>query len=98
MMGSCREASPGKLGAFEDELFRNADMADVPVVAAIALAYVEGARTVRTAFPTRRPTSIQLRIKQSNLDNKALSMALESARMTTHTCTHVHGRIQQCRS
>ena len=41
-----REASPGKLSAFEDELFRNADMADVPVVAAIALAYVEGARTV----------------------------------------------------
>ena len=50
----CREASPGKLGAFEDELFRNADMADVPVVAAIALAYVEGARTVRTARPRRK--------------------------------------------
>jgi hypothetical protein len=42
-----REASPGKLGAFEDELFRNAEMADVPVVAAVALAYVDGARTVR---------------------------------------------------
>ncbi|KAK9842053.1 hypothetical protein WJX81_006373 [Elliptochloris bilobata] len=45
-----REASPGKLGAFEDELFRNADMADVPAVAAVALAYVEGARTVGVAF------------------------------------------------
>ncbi len=45
----CREASPGKLGAFEDELFRNAEMADVPVVAAVALAYVDGARTVRGA-------------------------------------------------
>ena len=47
---SCREASPGKLGAFEDELFRNSDMADVPVVMAVALSYVEGHRTVGIAF------------------------------------------------
>ena len=32
-----REASPGKLGAFEDELFRNAELAEVPVVMAVCL-------------------------------------------------------------
>ena len=47
---ACREASPGKLGAFEDELFRNSDMADVPVVMAVALNYVEGHRTIGIAF------------------------------------------------
>lgn len=45
-----REASPGKLGSFEEELFRNADMTDVPVVAALMLGYSEGARTVGIAF------------------------------------------------
>ena len=45
-----REASPGKLGAFEDDLFRNAEMADVPVAAAIILGYPEGARTIGVAF------------------------------------------------
>lgn len=45
-----REASPGKLGAFEDDLFRNAEMADVPVAAAIILGYPEGARTIGIAF------------------------------------------------
>lgn len=46
----CREASPGKLGAFEDDLFRNAEMADVPIAAAIILGYPEGARTIGLAF------------------------------------------------
>ena len=46
----CREASPGKLGAFEDDLFRNAEMADVPVAAAVILGYPEGARTIGIAF------------------------------------------------
>ncbi len=46
----CREASPGKLGAFEDELFRNSDMADVPVVMAVAMSYVDSHRTVGIAF------------------------------------------------
>jgi DNA mismatch repair protein MSH2 len=45
-----REASPGKLGAFEDELFRNAEMADVPLAASVMLGYVEGVRTVGVAF------------------------------------------------
>ena len=45
-----REASPGKLGAFEDDLFRNAEMADVPIAAALILGYPEGARTIGLAF------------------------------------------------
>ena len=45
-----REASPGKLGAFEDDLFRNAEMADVPIAAALILGYPEGARTIGIAF------------------------------------------------
>lgn len=45
-----REASPGKLGAFEEELFRTVDMTDVPVVAALLLGYSEGARIVGIAF------------------------------------------------
>ena len=46
----CRDASPGKLGAFEDDLFRNAEMADVPIAAAVVLGYPEGARTIGIAF------------------------------------------------
>jgi DNA mismatch repair protein MSH2 len=46
----CRDASPGKLGAFEDDLFRNAEMADVPIAAAVILGYPEGARTIGVAF------------------------------------------------
>ncbi|KAK9813003.1 hypothetical protein WJX72_007194 [[Myrmecia] bisecta] len=45
-----REASPGKLAAFEDELFRNSEMSDVPVVMAITLNYVDGHRTVGIAY------------------------------------------------
>lgn len=45
-----RSASPGKLGSFEEELYHNTDMADVPVVMAVFLQYVEGARTVGIAY------------------------------------------------
>lgn len=45
-----RTASPGKLGSFEEELYHNTDMADVPVVMAVFLQYVEGARTVGVAY------------------------------------------------
>ena len=37
-----REASPGKLDAFEEELFRNADMADAPPAAAVLLGTSDG--------------------------------------------------------
>lgn len=47
---SCREASPGKLGAFEDDLFRNVEMADAPLAASLILGYTEGVRTVGVAF------------------------------------------------
>lgn len=47
---ACRTASPGKLGSFEEELYHNTDMADVPVVMAVFLQYVEGARTVGVAY------------------------------------------------
>ena len=49
-MHDCRTASPGKLGSFEEELYHNTDMADVPVVMAVFLQYVEGARTVGIAY------------------------------------------------
>jgi DNA mismatch repair protein MSH2 len=45
-----REASPGKLGAFEEELFRNAEMVDAPVLAAVLLGARDGARAVGVAF------------------------------------------------
>mmetsp|Transcript_2038 Transcript_2038/g.4816 ORF Transcript_2038/g.4816 Transcript_2038/m.4816 type:complete len:932 (-) Transcript_2038:357-3152(-) len=45
-----RTASPGKLGAFEEELFRNNEMADVPVVVSVWLQYAEGHRQVGVAF------------------------------------------------
>ena len=47
-----RSASPGKLSDFEDELFRTAEMSETPVVMAVTLALVEGARTVRPPPPT----------------------------------------------
>lgn len=46
----CRTASPGKLGSFEEELYHNTDMADVPVVMAVFLQYVEGSRSVGVAY------------------------------------------------
>ncbi|KAL0034692.1 hypothetical protein WJX77_003027 [Trebouxia sp. C0004] len=51
-----RTASPGKLGSFEEELYHNTDMADVPVVMAVFLQYVEGSRSVGVAYcdATRR--------------------------------------------
>lgn len=47
---AARSASPGRLQAFEEELFKSSDAADVPVVAAVSLGYVEGQRLVGTAF------------------------------------------------
>ena len=49
-----RSASPGKLGEFEEELFRSAEMSETPVVMAVTLAFVEGARMVRPACTTAR--------------------------------------------
>eukprot|EP00891_Asterochloris_glomerata_P003123 jgi/Astpho2/3123/fgenesh1_pm.00051_%23_46_t len=43
-------ASPGKLSGFDDELFRNTEMQDVPVVMAVMLASHEGHRTVGIAY------------------------------------------------
>lgn len=42
-----RSASPGKLTDFEESIFRSAEMSETPVVMAVTLALVEGARTVR---------------------------------------------------
>ena len=42
-VGACRSASPGKLGKFEEELFRSAEMSETPVVMAVTVAMVEGA-------------------------------------------------------
>lgn len=39
---SCRLASPAKLGDFEEELSRGGGLADVPLIAAVTLAVVEG--------------------------------------------------------
>jgi hypothetical protein len=41
-----RSATPGKLSAFDDELYRSAEMAEVPVVVAITITTAEGQATV----------------------------------------------------
>ena len=49
----CRTASPGRLSAFEEELFHAAATeggADVPLVAAVAVGTREGQRHVGVAF------------------------------------------------
>ena len=46
----CREASPGKLGPLEDELFQHSEMADAPIVMAVALGYADSQRSVGLAF------------------------------------------------
>ncbi len=46
-----RSASPGRLSAFDEEMFRlGSEGADLPVVAAVSLAYVDGQRMVGAAF------------------------------------------------
>ena len=45
-----RSASPGKLGAFEDVLFRSADMADNAVLMAVNVKTRAGQRTVGVGF------------------------------------------------
>lgn len=49
ILAADREASPGKLAAFDEELFSNTEMLEVPVVMAVSLAYVEGSRTLGVA-------------------------------------------------
>lgn len=46
----CRSASPGKLTAFEDELFRNNENTDAPIIMAITLARPDNNRTLGVAF------------------------------------------------
>lgn len=45
-----RSATPGRLSQFEEELFRVSEVADVPLVAAVVLALVEGQRVVGVAY------------------------------------------------
>ena len=45
-----RSASPGRLSAFEDELFRGGEAGDAPLVAAVALGYQDGQRVVGAAY------------------------------------------------
>lgn len=47
---SRRSASPGRLSAFEEELFRGGEAGDAPLVAAVALGYQEGQRLVGAAY------------------------------------------------
>lgn len=41
-----RSATPGKLSAFDDELYRSAEMSEVPIVAALSFTTAEGQVTV----------------------------------------------------
>ena len=50
MLFLCRTASPGKLTDFEDELFRNSEMTEVPVIMAVSISQVDGVRTLGMAF------------------------------------------------
>jgi|TARA_B100000768_G_C11282253_1_gene379343 DNA mismatch repair protein MSH2 len=44
-----RSASPGKLGAFEDELYRSSEMLDIPIVTAVRVTVQMGQRHVGVA-------------------------------------------------
>ncbi len=46
----CRSASPGKLTSFEDELFRNNENTEAPIIMAITLARPDNARTLGVAY------------------------------------------------
>ncbi|GLC60185.1 hypothetical protein PLESTB_001582900 [Pleodorina starrii] len=45
-----RSATPGKLSSFDDELYRSAEMSEVPLVAAITATAAEGQVTVGVAY------------------------------------------------
>lgn len=45
-----RTASPGKLTAFEDELFRNNENTDAPIIMAITLARPDNSRTLGVSY------------------------------------------------
>jgi hypothetical protein len=45
-----RSASPGRLAAFEEELFKGGEGGDAPLVAAVALGYADGQRVVGAAY------------------------------------------------
>ena len=47
---ACRTASPGKLTDFEDELFRNCEMIEVPVIMATSSSQGDGVRTLVMAY------------------------------------------------
>ncbi|GLI63268.1 hypothetical protein VaNZ11_006172 [Volvox africanus] len=63
-----RSATPGKLSAFDDELYRNVEMAEVPVVAAITFTVAEGQATGGVAYVDS--SSCQLGANEMLLDDQ----------------------------
>ena len=49
-----RTASPGKLGAFEEELYRTGEMADTPIVAAVRVVVKAEQRLVGVVGPAEK--------------------------------------------
>ena len=47
---SNRSASPGKVGQFEEEIFRNSQMSDIPLVMSVSLSCTDGQRLVGVAY------------------------------------------------
>ncbi|KAG2483939.1 hypothetical protein HYH03_017259 [Edaphochlamys debaryana] len=61
-----RSATPGRLGSFDDELYRTAEMSEVPLVAALTFASVEGQPVAGVAYVD--PSSCRLGAAELLLD------------------------------
>ena len=70
----------------------------MPVVAAIALAYVEGARTVRLHAKNILRTSSHVPNIQSIETLMRSALLLKASRMILRTCTCVRGKNNSCRA
>ena len=80
---ACRSASPGKLGEFEEELFRSAEMSETPVVMAVTVAMVEGARMV---CPARTECPDVALVSAPQLDHHAAAQRA----MAPAICSSIH--------
>ena len=100
LINAHRTASPGKLGSFEEELYHNTDMADVPVVMAVFLQYVEGARTVGVAYcdaTGRKLGACQFTDDEHfcNLETVLVQLGAKECVLPKVTCRHLQSTCLQ---
>ncbi len=75
----CRSASPGKLSAFEEELYGRGEVAEVPLVLAVSLGYVEGARQVGRRCACFGATAWRPRLQQPAAGRRRAGAAAAAA-------------------